>query len=199
MQIRETIGRYDETKIHPAIFRLKINGIRDEDRHMENWGWVKLPQLNDCLMDIFRSGGLSVQDIMEDVFEIFRRYGLLCNREGDKPLFTWVSYRSYAIDSESLPPVGLDTCIPAGWAKRILRLVEKDNKILRVTSSPHVWHEEKGPQRGGLFMKMPAPYLGPFMRHQLIGHPQNGHPWVLCFNGEGGSTTKEAPGLMCMD
>jgi len=157
--------------VQPAIFNLKLKGIGNENAYIQDWGWVYLIDLFDCVRDSFRdSDGYAA--IMNQPVEVFERYGLLCKHRKDQPLYTWVCGDYYAVDSSQFPSnerLKTDTTfIPAGWAMRIIQLtVRIENKVTHVRSCPNVWHEEGSYAipYGFLDLKIriSPPFLGPFV------------------------------------
>lgn len=181
--------RLDEKMIRPAIYNLNFDfdGIAFTS-DIAFWGWVKIPDLVSCVNRMFANKNISVRDV-----EIFERYGLLCRMLDDKPLYTWANTDGFEIDGQKVPNNYANTFIPAGWSDRIINAARND--IIRVTASAWIEHEIDGGWKNGFFgVKKKDPFLGPILKKwQKIGHCHDGKKMVICFNGEGGSTTKEAP------
>jgi len=164
---------------------------RPEDMVMGTWGWMQLREVYWSLAHLHHRAGLP--EIPPDPYEIFRRYGLLCNRHEDTALFTWATFMEYERDVASFPPNRWHIYIPAGWGKRILRIA--GSGIIKLSVVPHVTHEISRPPTlacFGFVMETHPPIHGPFVKHQLIGHKLQREQTVVLLNGEGGSTTENA-------
>ena len=172
---------------HPEIVELKIGGLRAEHAHIEKWGWVHVPDMFTILRRIFRTE-LGQYDIFHTPMEIFDRFGLLCNRDGNKPLFTWVRQNEYMVDGNDHPHDD-SAYIPAGWWKRIRELVVSRQKIVKVTTEIHVYNwETDGLEQVDACTRS---RLGPFFRHQLVGTDVGGEKTILRVGHEAASPTKE--------
>ncbi len=176
-EIDATIG----TMRRPSIHNLKLPDLPQEHRRMQEWGWVKIHDLAECLPDIVEN--FSIQNRAE---EVFHRYGLICDKEEDEALFTWVypEINGYVFKSDELPPFGgrEGIFVPAGWANRAISLAESG--IVRLTTSP----EEFTINEQLAFRKV--------WIHQIIGHKVNGEKVVVALPGEFAGTTDEAPCIL---
>lgn len=179
---------------YPPIYNLAITGLPEYNAQLCFWGWVDLGDLTRCINYL-----LSKKQITETIkpADIFTRYGLVCGRDVDQPQFTWVKEYEYAINSTEPPDNPLNCYIPAGWAERVIKLA--NSGILKVTSSPAVIHQTVGeaPQVGRWAFPGPTKhitFLGPFVRHQVMGHKHDGTKCIVSM-GEGSQTTQEAPSM----
>lgn len=161
----------------PQIHKIELGGLPPEHKRIQEWGWVKIHDLMSCLSFL---DGMRVNSAKD----VFARYGLACNKEGDHALLTWVTTEGYVVDSQEEPPFTSDRVIhiPAGWAKRIIRLA--NSGVVKLTTSPSEFpvidsdfNEIKGEKE---------------IIHQRVGHKVNGEKIIVLFNGEtrGGTTTE---------
>lgn len=165
---------------NPRVVGLEIEGILSKDLRILNWGWVYLPELFEILQRIFHSD-LATKDIMHTPSEVYRRFGLLCNRDGAHPLLTWVGKDKYLVDGPEEPPYD-QVYIPAGWSDRVIRVVSGDEKIINVTTEPYSYADDREN-----FRQLDISYksrLGPFLRHQLVGTSVSGIRAILGFGKE---------------
>ena len=159
------------TVVRPAIREIHFTHLEKKDERIAKWGWVHIEELAKCLNDIFKKNG--IHTIKHPLREIFDRYGLLCEEKDGKALFTYVASESYAIDDPEIPAHHEQNWlfIPAGWANRIIDVVNID--IVKVT-----WQF--------------CPEIG---HYQLVGHRYDGEQMAISVDGKEASTTSKIKSL----
>lgn len=179
-----------------------MEGLRPEDSALKNWGWCRLDAVTTCANNLLELGGCG-PSLIDSPFEIFERYGLLCNKSGPEALLTWASNTChYVHDGDELPEYLTDPVIyiPAGWAERIIKFV-RAFRVLKVTTFPFVEHErevEAPKRRAGGWPYIPTNkyFQGPFVRHQLVAHRCGGDKAFINLGDEPCSSTVEISSII---
>ncbi len=126
-------------KTFPAIYSRKVTGLGHElDALASKYGWCEIIELGEIMRCIFRELGAGEwKDLSfgtnEDIFDRYGWLNVIDNAAAREPHVSWMQFNAIELYGNRPPaptsPYGLE--IPAGWVKKILKVV--NHGVVRVT------------------------------------------------------------------
>ena len=124
--------------VEPRAYHLNLKKT-DFSEFKDNWEWVYVPELVECLESILESRGRKV--FWKDPRDLLERFVLLNKKILAAGFFTWASEASCCIHGKALPeekdvPVSA-IYIPKPWAKNIIGMVKEGIEMTEARRYPH--------------------------------------------------------------